>query len=651
MSTKNKDQGVIYSKEVDSGYAKQYLSDGTTEYVHCYGQLHNHTVQPHLIKSCITCNKINSKDYLSKDCTDLIDKPKRFHSHGCPIMAYRHARDKAKLDFLAITDHSTAFNEHVWKNINKISDHKELYVKDKFVPIAGFEMTFAQYFVGHLNTFNTEGYCKREQFNKKYAMSRDATEVYEMSEDGKKILEFSYDADTNKFAKIELTQKELAIRKIGELRGKSNRKEIDKLKKQFIQLSQNDMNTILVDEIDNKIYEILEMMRVEKDKSKQENLRNKLVELKRIILDKELEDFKEILTKEILYNKRVISANDKRSVKKILNNAQATKINKISKLLKNNSIGENSLEAKLLEYEKNRQLNRESIEDKFYQIGLLCLADYYDWISEQNDSITQLNHIGNVGAGILFNSAFYAKARDSVHLAEIANGDYDEMSKVRYYFENYNRALQNGWRVAPTFGQDNHDGKWGTRNSLRTVILLPFKKEDFLTREAVYNAMRARHVYAVDGLECQLEFKLLFAKMKNSNKPVELNAIMGDDISKDIGENSENLESITAYVKVFNEQLFYCTVKIIADNEYVEPVLGKRNRDLGLKPIKTIPLLNRKGYVFKFKKEDLVNKNGELYTYIYIVSDLYGGAPPFFETEPPFFGTAISAPIWLNYKH
>lgn len=107
------------------------------------------------------------------------------HSHtnlsdgtGTPTEAYTWARDNAKADFLAITDHSNwldgekdLINENItdinsstsaeWKKLHEVADS---FNKDgKFVAIGAFEMTWSGSTGGwgHINTFNTPWFASR----------------------------------------------------------------------------------------------------------------------------------------------------------------------------------------------------------------------------------------------------------------------------------------------------------------------------------------------------------------------------------------------------------------------------------------------------------------------------------------------------------
>ena len=101
----------------------------------------------------------------------------QLHSHtnysdgiGTPDDAYSHAKNVAKVDFLAVTDHSNsldnaanstmadASNSPEWINGHAIADK---YTDSTFVGIYGYEMTWSNG-TGHINTFNTPGFESRD---------------------------------------------------------------------------------------------------------------------------------------------------------------------------------------------------------------------------------------------------------------------------------------------------------------------------------------------------------------------------------------------------------------------------------------------------------------------------------------------------------
>jgi len=116
-----------------------YFTVGTPIYNHYRGLIHAHT-----------------------EATD---------GHGTYNDAYYLARDKANLDFFAITEHSNLLDNHLECTINNASSclkwndlikSRDLFnVKNKFIALNGFEMTYphnVENRIGHINVFNSDGF-------------------------------------------------------------------------------------------------------------------------------------------------------------------------------------------------------------------------------------------------------------------------------------------------------------------------------------------------------------------------------------------------------------------------------------------------------------------------------------------------------------
>lgn len=135
--------GYLESKQSSFNFT---LDDGTnTEEVY-FGQIHSHTNQ-------------------SDGSGSLAD-------------AYTYARDVAKLDFFAVTDHSNYFDttsapvEYAGSSTNTKWQQgiaaAQAAATGSFVAFYGYEMTWTSQ-VGHMNTFNTDGFVSRN--NSKYTSS------------------------------------------------------------------------------------------------------------------------------------------------------------------------------------------------------------------------------------------------------------------------------------------------------------------------------------------------------------------------------------------------------------------------------------------------------------------------------------------------
>lgn len=83
------------------------------------------------------------------------------HSHtsysdgqSVPRHAYAYARDTARIDILAITDHGELLTLNEWADIKRQADFAS--IPNQFLGLAGFEWTNP--ILGHLNIFNTDDY-------------------------------------------------------------------------------------------------------------------------------------------------------------------------------------------------------------------------------------------------------------------------------------------------------------------------------------------------------------------------------------------------------------------------------------------------------------------------------------------------------------
>ncbi len=94
--------------------------------------------------------------------------------------AYRYARDVAKLDFFAVTDHSNSFADSTYKN-SHITNADSYNDPGKFVALYGYEQTYSYKtgFFGHLNTINYNALTSNQTPLKQYyaMMAKDKNAV------------------------------------------------------------------------------------------------------------------------------------------------------------------------------------------------------------------------------------------------------------------------------------------------------------------------------------------------------------------------------------------------------------------------------------------------------------------------------------------
>ncbi|MFC2074749.1 CehA/McbA family metallohydrolase [Bdellovibrionota bacterium] len=118
----------------------------------------------------------------------------------------------------------------------------------------------------------------------------------------------------------------------------------------------------------------------------------------------------------------------------------------------------------------------------------------YRWV-RRNKGILQFNHPGDPGDMDGFK--YRSWASDYVFAMESGNGSNG--NNTDRYLPYFQKALDKGWKIAPTNNQDNHSAKI---NSHRTVAIAPF-----LTRDGIVDAMRNRRLYSSDDPNMKVIFK------------------------------------------------------------------------------------------------------------------------------------------------
>ncbi|WP_233566816.1 Ig-like domain-containing protein [Cohnella endophytica] len=125
------------------------------------------------------------------------------------------------------------------------------------------------------------------------------------------------------------------------------------------------------------------------------------------------------------------------------------------------------------------------------------LQNYYAWTMTYDNIVAQFNH-PNAPDPSFNNFIPYNKTLDKLFtLLEVGNGSgqYSYSNTQNKYFT----ALDIGWHVAPTYGEDNHDATWG-QTKKRTVIVA-----DDLTQESLLDSMRNMHVYMSEDPNAKMD--------------------------------------------------------------------------------------------------------------------------------------------------
>ena len=145
--------------------------------------------------------------------------------------------------------------------------------------------------------------------------------------------------------------------------------------------------------------------------------------------------------------------------------------------------------------------NNTTLNNKTKDAGLQA---YYKLLSQTEgaNSISQFNHPGTTFGNFIDFGYWDAVVDTRMYMVEVGNGE-GQIGAGGYYpsYEQYIMALDKGWHVAPTNNQDNHKGRWGNANDARDVILT----DDF-TEDGIYEALRARRMYATEDKNLELDY-------------------------------------------------------------------------------------------------------------------------------------------------
>lgn len=145
--------------------------------------------------------------------------------------------------------------------------------------------------------------------------------------------------------------------------------------------------------------------------------------------------------------------------------------------------------------------NNTELNNKTNDAGLRA---YYQLLEDTPNSISQFNHPGET-FGTFSDFAYLDPVIDArISLVEVGNGE-GAVGSGAYFpsYEEYTKALDKGWHLAPTNNQDNHKGKWGDANTARTVIYT-----NDLSVDGLYDALRDMRVYATEDNNLDIVYTL-----------------------------------------------------------------------------------------------------------------------------------------------
>lgn len=156
-----------------------------------------------------------------------------------------------------------------------------------------------------------------------------------------------------------------------------------------------------------------------------------------------------------------------------------------------------------------------------------ALENYYKALTSVPGSVSQFNHPDTVHGDFERFDHYSPQYDAAVSLLEVAGED--GVVDCGYY----DRALDEGWHVAPTNNQNNHNGQWGDASGARTGVLA----KD-LTEEALYDAMKNRRVYATQDSDLTVYYQLNGAVMGSilpKSEEAEITVFLSDPTDEAIG--------------------------------------------------------------------------------------------------------------------
>jgi hypothetical protein len=129
------------------------------------------------------------------------------------------------------------------------------------------------------------------------------------------------------------------------------------------------------------------------------------------------------------------------------------------------------------------------------------LEGFYRWLVEHR-KLAQFNHpISTFGTFDSFR--YFPEADEYVNLIEVGNGNWSSGDVINpEMYGNYILALNRGWHLGATVGQDNHKPNWGSANEARTGIVA-----DALTYDSIMDALWKRHTFGSEDRNVRVLLK------------------------------------------------------------------------------------------------------------------------------------------------
>ena len=215
-----------------------------------------------------------------------------------------------------------------------------------------------------------------------------------------------------------------------------------------------------------------------------------------------------------------------------------------------------------------------NINGKQYQ----DLNKYYSWVLTYDDIVGQFNH-PDMSANA-FNSfkPYDAKVDKLFTMLEVGNGSghYGYANADKKFYS----TLDLGWHVAPTYGEDNHEGSWGQTNA-RTVIVA-----DDLSQDSLMHSMRNMRVYMEEDPNFTLD---VLANGYYMGSTVDSKTLNFDISGSDLVTESRTDSDYSYLSSSYQSDDRIAKVELITNGGKVVDSIQPMTKDFTWKPTFTVP--------------------------------------------------------------
>lgn len=153
-----------------------------------------------------------------------------------------------------------------------------------------------------------------------------------------------------------------------------------------------------------------------------------------------------------------------------------------------------------------------------------ALAHYFEALSTVPGSVSQFCHPGALYGDFDGFRQYQADWDTQIQLLEtIGEGSIGS----------YIQALDRFWHVAPTATQNNHNGRFGDKNEVRTVVLA-----EELTEDSLFDAIRLHRVYATEDRDLHIFYQLdrhMMGSVLSVSEHPEITVSLYDPTDESIG--------------------------------------------------------------------------------------------------------------------